>query len=99
MTEQSKATGIITVLMLRLERERLPMALDIKAKVDRGERLGDWDIVFLEEVCIDARRIRPLLDGHREYDLLVVHAIHLYKMITDKALENENQAQANVHTS
>ena len=80
------------MLMLRLERERLPMALDIKAKVDRGERLGDWDIVFLEEVCIDARRIRPLLDGHHEYDLLMVNAIHLYKMITDKALENETQA-------
>ena len=92
MTEQSKATGIITVLMLRLERERLPMALDIMAKVDRGELLGDWDIVFLEEVCIDARRIRPFLNGHHEYDSLVVHAIHLYKIITDKALENETQA-------
>jgi hypothetical protein len=92
MTEQSKEAGIITVLMLRLERERLPMALDIKAKVDRGERLGDWDIVFLEEVCTDARSIRPLLNGHHEYDLLVVNAIHLYKMITDKALENEKQA-------
>ena len=92
MTEQSKATGIITVLMLRLERERLPMAFDIKAKVDRGERLDDWDIVFLEEVCIDARRLRPFLNGHHEYDSLVVHAIHLYKIITDKALENETQA-------
>jgi len=80
------------VLMLRLERERLPMALDIMAKVDRGELLGDWDIVFLEEVCIDARRIRPFLNGHHEYDSLVAHAIHLYKMITDKALENEKQA-------
>ena len=54
--------------------------------------------MFLEEVCIDARRTRPLLDGHHEYDLLVVHMIHLYKMITDKVLENEKQTQANVHT-
>jgi hypothetical protein len=91
MADQSKEAGIITVLMLRLEREQLPMALDIKAKVDRGERLGDWDIVFLEEVCIDARSTKSLLDGHHEYDLLIVHMIHLYKMITDKALENERQ--------
>jgi len=98
MTKQSKEAGIITVLMLRLEQERLPMALDIKAKVDRGERLGDWDIVFLEEVCIDARRTRPLLDGHHEYDVLIVNMIHLYKIITDKALENEIQTQAHAHT-
>jgi len=91
MDDPSKETGIITVLMLRLERERLPMALGIKAKVDRGERLGDWDIVFLEEVCMDARRTRSLLDGHHEYDVLVVNMIHLYKIITDKALENERQ--------
>ena len=91
MTKQSKEAGIITVLMLRLEQERLPMALDIMAKVDRGERLGDWDIVFLEKVCIDARRTRSLLDGHHEYDVLIVNLIHLYKIITDKALENERQ--------
>jgi hypothetical protein len=98
MTDQSIEAGIITVLILRLERERLPMVLDIKAKVDRGERLGDWDIVFLEEGCIDARRTRPLLNGHHEYDVLVANVIHLYKMITDKALENEIQTQAHAHT-
>ena len=98
MTDQSKEAGIISVLMLRLEQERLPMALDIMAKVDRGERLGDWDIMFLEKVCIDARRTRSLLDGHHEYDVLIVSMIHLYKMITDKALENERQTQTNAHT-
>jgi len=98
MADQSKEAGIITVLMLRLERERLPMALDIMAKVDRGERLGDWDIVFLEKVCTDARRTRSLLDGHHEYDVLIVSMIHLYKMITDKALENERQTQTNAYT-
>ena len=98
MTKQSKEAGIITVLMLRLEQERLPMALDIMAKVDRGERLGDWDIVFLEKVCIDARRTRSLLDGHHEYDVLIMSMIHLYTMITDKALENERQTQTNAYT-
>jgi len=92
MTETSKDAGVITVLMQRLERERLPRALDIKAKVDRGERLGVEDMAFLEQVFSDASKLKPLLDRHHEYESLVVKIIHLYKSITDKALENEKQA-------
>ncbi len=47
--------------------------------------------MFLEQVFTDANRIQPLLDKHHEYESLVVKVIHLYKMITDKALENEKQ--------
>ncbi len=92
MTEQLKDTGVITALLQRLERERLPRALDIKAKVDRGERLGDEDMVFLEQVFSDASKLKPLLDRHHEYQSLVAKVIHLYKSITDKALENEKRA-------
>ena len=91
MTGPSKDAGVIAVLMRRLERERLPRVLGIKAKVDRGERLSDGEIVFLEGVFMDANRIRPLVDRHHEYELLTARVIHLYKMITDKALENERQ--------
>ncbi len=91
MTEQLKDTGVITALLQRLERERLPRALDIKAKVDRGERLGDEDMVFLEQVFSDASKLKPLLDRHHEYQSLVAKVIHLYKSITDKALENEKR--------
>ncbi len=92
MTEDLKDTGVITALLQRLERERLPRALDIKAKVDRGERLGDEDMVFLEQVFSDASKLKPLLDRHHEYQSLVAKVIHLYKSITDKALENEKRA-------
>ncbi len=91
MTEDLKDTGVITALLQRLERERLPRALDIKAKVDRGERLGDEDMVFLEQVFSDASKLKPLLDRHHEYQSLVAKVIHLYKSITDKALENEKR--------
>jgi hypothetical protein len=92
MTEQSEDAGVIDVLMQRLEKLRLPRALALKEKVDRGERLIDEDIAFLERVFADASRVKPLLDKHPGYESLAVKVIQLYKSITEKALENEQQA-------
>jgi len=92
MTEKSEDEGIITVLVERFEGERLPRALDLKKKVDRGETLNDNDIAFLEEVFEDASKLGPLLERHSEYHKLVSQAVDLYKEITDKALANEKSA-------
>jgi len=92
MTEKSEDAGIITVLVERFESERLPRALDLKEKVDRGETLNDNDIAFLEQVFADANKLGPLLERHDEYHKLVAQAINLYKEITDKALANEKSA-------
>ena len=92
MTEQSEDAGVIDVLMQRLEKHRLPRALALKEKVDRGERLDDDDIAFLERVFADTSKVKPLLDKHPKYESLAVKVIQLYKSITEKALENEQQA-------
>jgi len=90
MVDESKDAGIIQVLAERLETQRLPRALSIKEKVDRGEPLIDLDIDFLGELFQDAQQIQPLLDRHPEWQSLAAQMMHLYKEITDKALENEN---------
>ena len=92
MTEGSKDTGIIMVIMQRFEHERLPHALFLKNKVDQGETLSDIDIAYLDEVFEDLRRLKPLMDRHHEYDWLISQSIHLYMTITEKALENEQHA-------
>ncbi len=89
MADTSKDTGLIEVLAKRLETQRLPRALSLKEMVDRGEKLAEVDIHFLETVFEDAQRIRPLVDRHPEWQDLAAKMIHLYKEITDKALENE----------
>ena len=89
MDSSSREDGIIYVLIRRLETQRLPRALDLKAKVDAGERLNELDMAFLEEVVSDARRIKPMVDEHPKWQSLYTKAIDLYEDISRKARENE----------
>ena len=89
MTDSSKDDGVIAALLERFQSIRLPRALDIKARVDKGEKLHENDLAFLGRVLEDAQQIQPLLDRHPEYEELVTRAMHLYNDITKKALENE----------
>ena len=93
MTESEKETGLLAVLIERFEQQRLPRVLDLKAKVDKGEPLNDWDTAYLGEVLEDAEQAKLLVDRHPEYQDLYARAVHLYNQITEKALENEKAAQ------
>jgi len=92
MTDVDKDTGIIYVLLERMEKIRLPRALDLKAQVERGETLSSTDIDFLSQVLEDAKQLQPILERHPEYQNLVGRVIHLYHEITSKALENEQRS-------
>ncbi len=89
MNSSDPDAGLISVLMERFEKQRLPRALSLKDKVDAGELLNDHDLAFLEEVFADATKIKPLLDRHPEYQPLAARMLHLYKEITSKALDNQ----------
>ena len=86
MTTPTDDLGVITVLLERLEQQRLPTALAIKAKVDRGERLDQYDIDFFKEVFEDAQRILPKLHNHPEHQELVGRLTHLYHEIIEQGV-------------
>ena len=79
----------IQVLLERLNEWRLPRALRLKERVDKGEKLTEHDIEFLSRVFEDSKHATPLAARHPELQSLVSKLTDLYSHITQKALENE----------
>ena len=89
MTDDNKDLGIAITLLDKFNEDTLPKALEIKQRLDRGEKLDHWDIEFLEQWFKRAEEIKPLVDRHPDYQEIYASAVHLYKQITDMAVVNE----------
>lgn len=89
MTDKQNEAGVLAVLIQRLESQRLPQLLELKTKVDQGERLSDHDLRFLQEVLTDAKNAHPLIANHPELGALASKLTTLYREITETALANE----------
>jgi hypothetical protein len=89
---KTRDKGVAQVLLMRLENERLPYALKLKDKVDRGERLSDFDTQFLKRVMQEGREARNLAAKLPQYQEVVQRMAALYEEITRKGAENEQKA-------
>ena len=92
MIDSTTDTGLIEVLLERLEKQRLPRLLALKEKVDGGESLDGMDLDFLENSIADARKVIPIIDRHPEYQQLATQVMELYKDISEKALQIEKSS-------
>ena len=89
MAEVSKEMGVITALAQRMTEERLPKALALKERVDKGGVLNELDLNFLEQVVEDANKILPLMRSNPKVLDIAGRMLELYKEITTRALQNE----------
>ena len=94
MAQASKELGVKAVLAKRMVEERLPKALALKERIDRGELLNGLDLNFLEQVVKDANEAIPMVKDDPRVMEVAARMLQLYKEITSKALENE-QAKKN----
>jgi hypothetical protein len=86
-----KETALLMTLFISLYKQRLPRLVSLKNKVNRGELLNEFDIIFLQKVHIELSRASPFADRHPEYQSVMVRLISLYESITHRALDNEVQ--------
>jgi hypothetical protein len=89
----TKQSGVIAALAKRMTEERLPRALALKERVDRGEVLTDLDLAFLQQVLDDARGMGSVVKSDPRVHDVAGRMLQLYREITDKALENQQAAR------
>jgi hypothetical protein len=91
-SDRNAELGVIQVLLHRFTTYRLPYALQLKAQVDRGERLSEYELRFVKKVVEESVRAHRLAAKHAKYQDLVSQATSLFSEIMSKALENEQAA-------
>ena len=87
MTERE--LGLYTAVMDRFNKQRLPLLLKMKEKVDGGGTLDERELSLLEEAVAEANAGEPFAEKHPSVKEVITQAQSLYSHITEKALENE----------
>ena len=89
MAKVSKKAGVTAVLAKRMIEQRLPKALAMKEKVERGELLNDFDLKLLETVVTESRTLGDVIEKDPLARDVAARMLQLYNEITTRALENE----------
>ena len=91
MDQNEKDKGVITVLLERFNKQRLPRALALKKKVDSGELLDDYDHKYIKELQKDASQARLIVERNPEYKDLATNITNLWNEIIEKDIENQKK--------
>jgi len=80
--------NICTLTLERFDKQRLPIIINLKVKVDNGNVLDDLEIMFLEHVYKDASELLPQCQQQPEFSRIFSQAICLYNEINQQVIEN-----------
>ena len=66
MSDKTDDEGTIQALLERLVKVRLPRAIEIKTRIDGGQRLGDNDLEVVDAQAIDRRGSKERCGASRD---------------------------------
>ncbi len=89
MDQKQQDAATIAALLQRVTENYLPRARRMLERVNKGEKISDFDIRWLKERYADSLKTQSLVSRNPEYSQLVAGFIDLYTEITSKAIENE----------
>ena len=89
MNEKLLAGGTVTAVLRRLQTQVLPRILEIKERLDHGEKASPADIRYLQLGLSDAMYAKMLFDHHPEFTEISAKVVALYRDISTLALRNE----------
>ncbi|WP_053981794.1 hypothetical protein [Marinagarivorans algicola] len=87
----TKEQGTVEVILLGFSQHQLPRMLDIQDKVNGGDVLDEYDIIFLEQTLAEIQSVAHFADTHPEFQTLVAEVAELYERITLKATTHTAQ--------
>ena len=94
MNDTNKNKVMMSVLLERMAKRRLPRLIDIREKLGENKKLDRYDIEFLEKVFRETQENQHFIENAEEQlKTICLKIMSLYKEITEKALENENKAK------
>jgi hypothetical protein len=84
--------ALVHVLSKKLVKYQLPRLLFINKEMELGNKLNRFDLPFLKQNFKDDRSLSALVERHPEWQPVISKIVTLYRDITIKALENEQQS-------
>lgn len=83
--------GTIEAVLIEFNRHQMPRLLDIKTRLDRGEILDEFEIIFLQATLQEVQQCEYFVQQHPDFTVLLSEVASLYTYITRHAAENEKK--------